>query len=229
MTNLSRLALILPLGLLLIACGDDGGGVGGDGGDLSPCGFEDRYLPYQAGYGWTYRVTDLVSGETPTKTQSLTLATDVDLGEVIVQTTSKATGTTISALKRVEDAVVRLRQEDRTSVGDLERTTLYAPGQTRLDEAADKLVVGAEWDDVYTVTVTAAAGGTPVDTVRTDHWSVLGVDVACTSPLGTFSCLHVRRVRTIGGVSDKEFFFAKGIGKIREANANQIEELLSCE
>jgi hypothetical protein len=205
------------------ACGDDGGA------EPSLCGFEDRYLPYQAGYSWNYRVTDLVTGETPSKTQSLTLETDATFGEVIIQTTSKATGTTVSALKLDQDAVLRLRQEDRNMVGDLERTTLYDPGQIRLDEAADKLVLGAEWDESYSVEVTDAAGGAPVVTSRTDHWKVLGVDEECSSPLGTFSCLHVQRTRTVGGVSDKEFFFAKGIGKVKEANANQLEELISCQ
>ncbi len=211
--------------LALTSCGDDGGG----GGDGSVCGFEDRYLPYQAGYSWTYRVTDLVSGQTPTKTQSVAMETDATLGEVFVQTTTKATGSTISALKRQGDAVVRLRQEDLTMTGVLERTTLYDPGQNRLDEAADKLVLGAEWDDNYSVTVTDALGGAPVVTARTDHWTVLGVDVDCSSPLGSFQCLHVRRQRVVGGVSDKEFFFAKGIGKVKEANVNQIEELIACE
>lgn len=229
MTSLLKIAFLPLLSLAAIACGDDGGGGGGDGGTANPCGFEDRYLPYQAGYQWTYRVTDLVSGETPTKTQALTLETDATLGEVIIQTTSKATGTTISALKREQDAVVRLRQEDRTMVGDLERTTTYDPGQTRLDEAAGRLVLDAEWDDLYEVSVTDAMGGAPVVTSRTDHWIVLGVDVECSSPLGTFECLHVRRMRTVGGVSDKEFFFAKGIGKVREANANQLEELIACQ
>lgn len=223
MKNSLHVALLLSLGLFASGCGDDGGG------SASPCGFEDRYLPYQPGYSWTYRVTDLVSGETPTKTQSLTTDTDATLGEVIVQTTNKAGGITVSALKVEQDAVIRLRQEDRTLAGDLERTTVYAPHQTRLDEAAERLVVGAEWDDVYTATVTDAIGSPAVETSRSDHWTVLGVDVDCESPLGAFKCLHVRRMRTVGGVSDKEFFFAKGIGKVKEANASQIEELIACE
>lgn len=224
MTSLHNLVFLLSLVPVVAACGDDGGDAG-----PNPCGFEDRYLPYQEGYQWTYRVTDLGSGETPTKTQALTLETDPDLGEVIIQTTSKATGTTVSALKREQDSVVRLRQEDRTMVGDLERTSVYDPGQVRLDEAPDRLVLNAEWDTVYDVTVTEVGGGAPVVTNRTDHWTVLGVDVECSSPMGSFECLHVRRVRTVGGVSDKEFFFAKGIGKVREENANQLEELIGCE
>ena len=45
---------------------------------------------------------------------------------------------------------------------------------------------------------------------------------------GTFSCLHLRRTRTEGGVAVKEFFFARGIGKIREIGDNVLEELTAC-
>ncbi len=227
--------LILCSSFTLVACGSGGsdadGGTEADASDESPCGFEDRYLPYQPGYKWTYRVTNLGNPEVTTKSQQLTTETDAELGAVIVQTTSKGTGTTISALKIVGDAVVRLRQIDQDVLGALERTTVYDPGQTRLDEAAARLMVGAAWDDVYTVTVTDELG-VPVpgsSGQRTDHWEVLGVDVPCSSPLGEFSCLEVRRQRTVGGVSDKKFFFAKGIGKVKEVNANQVEELVSCE
>lgn len=234
LNHVPRLLLSLSLTTgALAACGSDdsggGDGVDGGGGGENPCGFEDRYLPYQPGYQWTYRVTDLGNPEVTTKSQALTMETDPDLGPVIVQTTTKGTGTTISALKRVADSVLRLRQEDRDTLGALERTTTYDPGQNRLDEAAEHLVLGAEWDDVYTVTVADAAGAPVSSGERTDHWEVLGIDVECSSPLGDFTCLHLRRQRTAGGISDKQFFYAKGIGKVKEVNANQIEELVSCE
>ncbi len=217
-------------GVALTGCGGgDDDGSGADAGADGPCGFEDRYLPYQAGYQWSYRVTDLGNPAVTTKSQELTMEDDSELGAVIIQTTTKATGTTTSALKRQADSVVRLRQEDRDELGALERTTVYDPGQNRLDEAPSNLVLGAEWDDVYTVTVTDASGAPVSSGERTDHWEVLGVDVECSSPLGDFTCLHLRRQRIAGGVSDKQFFYAKGIGKVREVNANQVEELVSCE
>ena len=232
--SISRALLLFSIALggsALVGCGgdDDDTGAGADAGADGPCGFEDRYLPYQAGYQWTYRVTDLGNPDVTTKTQALTMEIDDDLGPVIVQTTTKATGTTISALKREADSVLRLRQEDRDELGALERTTVYDPGQNRLDEAPANLVLGAEWDDVYTVTVTDAAGAPVSSGERTDHWEVLGVDVDCSSPLGDFTCLQVRRQRIVGGVSDKQFFYAKGIGKVKEVNANQVEELVSCQ
>lgn len=235
MKTMKYLSLAMAVALVS-ACGSDDPSTDPDGGADTPdakpgtsvCGFEDRFLPYQPGYKWTYRVTDLTTPGSTNKSQTLTMETDPELGEVIVQTTNKGTGSTVSALKRIDEAVVRLRQLDLDGTGTLERTTTYDPGQNRLDEASAHLVLGAEWDDDYSLTV-EKVGDAPVVGSRTDHWKVLGVDVDCESPLGSFKCLHVQRVRTAGGISDKQFFFAKGIGKIKEVNASQIEELVSCE
>jgi len=227
-----NIKLVFVIGLA--ACGGDT-----DGGDIpdaqvtdstpgaSPCGFEDRYLPFQPGYKWTYKVTDLSSPGTRDKSQILTMENDPELGEVIIQTTNKGNGATVSALQRIGDAVVRLRQLDLDVASVLERTTTYDPGQNRLDEAAENLVLGAKWDDVYSLSV-AKVGSPVVEGQRTDSWEVLGVDVDCDSPFGTLKCLQLRRIRTAGGISDKQFFFAKGVGKIKEVNASQIEELVSC-
>ena len=50
----------------------------------------------------------------------------------------------------------------------------------------------------------------------------------CDSPMGEFSCLRVRRTRITGGMAEKEFHFARGIGKVREVGSNQLEELTAC-
>jgi hypothetical protein len=178
----------------------------------------------------------LVDGDIFTKTQSLQAGTDPIFGDVIVQTTNKANGSTVSALQVVQnamqDAVVRLQQEDRSAADTLERTTTYDAGQTRLDEHPDKIVLDAVWQETYTASVVEATGIPPdTSTERTDAWTVLGVDVECISPLGAFECLHLRRVRTVMGnvSSSKEFFFAKGVGKVKEANGSILEELVACE
>jgi hypothetical protein len=225
MSYLRFSSLFLCAGLLTAGCGDDGGGGGGDaGGDENPCGFEDRYLPYQPGYQWSYKVTDILTGDVTTKSQ--VLAAD---GADIVQTTTKSSGSTVSTLRVEDDTVLRLVQEDRDQAGALERTTVYDPGQKRLDESPNQITVGATRDDNYTATITLAVGGTPVVEPRTDSWEVLGVDAECTTSLGSFQCLHVKRTRTAGGTSVKEYFFARGIGKVKEVNPNQHEELIGCE
>jgi hypothetical protein len=213
--------------LLLLACG---GGDGDDGGDGNPgvaCFDSDRYLPYEVGNAWTYKITDLTSGATATKEQSLSQTDDPELGTVIVQTTGKLKGTTRSLLALEGDRVVRYVQEDLDTAGTLERTTVYDPGQIRIDESPARLVKGAAWDESYDVTTTPT-GGVSTTVATVDRFEVIDVDVPCTSPLGDFECLRLRRTRTAGGVADKEFFFARGVGKVKESGDSQLEELTSC-
>ncbi|HUS67089.1 MAG TPA: hypothetical protein VMZ28_21275 [Kofleriaceae bacterium] len=225
--------LVSVAAVLLAACGgggdDDSDGSGADGGGEGECGFDgDSYLPYEVGYTWTYRLTDLGSGERATKEQRIDEEMEhPDFGSVVVQVTGKLSGETVSLARRDGDRVIRFQQEDYDSTGALERTTTYDPGQIRIDETAAHLEVDAEWDESYTETTVDDLG---VETVveTTDHWTVLGVDEECESPLGTFSCIRLRKTRTEGGVAEKEFHFARGIGKIREVGANQLEELTAC-
>lgn len=211
------------------ACGSDPGGGGADGGGSSPCGFEDRYLPYQVGYSWGYQVTDLGSGERSDKNQEIMPEVDdPELGPVLVQRTEKSTGATVSYLVREDAAVIRLRQEDYDELDMLQRTTDYDPGQTRLDESSEHLAEGAMWDTPYAVTVYDETGTLVGTTDRIDSWEILGTGVECESPLGTFECLHVRRIRTVGGIADKQYWFARGVGKVKELGSNQLEELVSC-
>ena len=217
------------LGVLVsLGCGGGDEDVG-DNGSTVECGYEDRYLPYQVGYQWTFRVSELSTGDRKTKSQVvMPEISDPVLGTVLVQETSKNNGTTRSLLVRAGDAVRRLRQEDYNAAGELQRTTEYDPGQNRLDEAPANLSVGATWQETYTETEYDGLGVMTSAVTTVDNWEVLGVDVECTSPFGVFSCLHVRRLRTEGGVADKQFWFARGIGKVREQGPSQIEELTGC-
>ena len=232
--NTLSVGLAVSLSSMALACGgdddDDGNAGGADSGPGdSVCGFSDRFLPFEDGYSWTYRVTSLGTPEVVTKSQSLTAETDPVLGDVLVQVTEKDNGTTVSKFQLDGEAVLRRLQEDRDATGALEKTTTYDPGQLRIDEASDRITLGAEWDSIYEVVQTDSTGFELSRGSTTDHWEVLGVDVDCSSPLGDFKCLQLRRQRTAGGISDKQYFFAKGIGKVKEVNANQVEELVSCE
>ena len=208
---------------------DPGGDAGGDGG-AGVCGFAgDAYLPYAAGNTWTYRLTDLDSGQRATKEQRIDPEIDDPVyGAVLVQVTGKVNGETISLTRREGDRVLRFRQEDHDATGALERTTIYDPPQIRIDETGEHLALGAAWDEAYAETVTDPQGTELSRTDTVDHLEVLGVDDPCDSPMGEFRCLRVRRTRLQGGVAEKEFHFARGIGKIREVGSNQLEELTAC-
>ncbi|HWM86194.1 MAG TPA: hypothetical protein VNO33_10165, partial [Kofleriaceae bacterium] len=212
--------------------GGDGGDDGGDGGDDGgvDCGFEgEDYLPYAVGHTWTYRLTDLDDGERATKDQVIEPEMNhPDYGPVVVQVTGKLNGETISLARKEGDRVLRFQQEDRDATGALERTTIYEPPQIRIDESSEHLEVGAEWDEAYTEIVLDPDGVELMRLDTLDHMEILGIDDPCDSPMGEFSCLRVRRTRLEGGVAEKEFHFARGIGKIREVGSNQLEELTAC-
>lgn len=216
------LTILLAALALTTACGEDGG-TGSD------CGFDgNAYLPYAVGYTWTYQVTDLGDGSRTQKSQTITsMMTDATFGDVLVQETTKATGRTINLTKVESETVTRYRQEDYDETGAFERATEYDPKKLRLDMTAANTTVGAKWDETYTAIEKDMSGAETGRVSRVDNWEVMGVDVDCTSPFGSFKCLHIRRVRTMGGVADKEFYFAKGIGKVREVGG-QLEELTGC-
>ncbi len=209
-----------------LGCGDGGDG----GGTSSECGFENRYLPFAPGNTWEYRVTDLGTGIRSVKMQSLAAARVTDdgfPGEMFIeQTTIKATGKTVGKLQVKGDSVVRFVQEDFDDLGVSERVTVYNPGKLRLDESAERLMAGAMFTESYVATVTNATGSTP--TSFTENWELISESAPCRSPLGSFDCIVVRRTRTMGGTSTKDFYFAEGIGKVREEGTNQLEELTAC-
>lgn len=221
----SQIAIVLCVSLAACAADDGGGGVT----DPDACGFDsDRYLPYEVGMTWSYQVTDLGSGERKVKDQSLDGEIDDPVhGQVLVQITGKLAGSTRSLLQVNGDRVERFVQEDRDANDGIERTTTYDPPQIRIDESADRITMGATWEETYVETV-EEPGTATVMVTNTDSWEVVGVDVTCEVPLGSFECLHFRRTRTEGGLAIKDFYFARGVGKVRETGDNQTEELSAC-
>ena len=238
---MSMRTIALAATLALAACGGGSGGddgdaddtgddSGDDGGDAVDCDFDsDDYLPYAAGFTWSYRLTDLDDGERAIKEQRIEPEMiHPDYGPVVVQVTGKINGETISLTRKEGDRVLRFQQEDRDASGALERTTIYDPPQIRIDESSERIELGAAWDEAYTEIVLDPEGVEIMRVDTVDHSEVLGVDDPCDSPMGEFSCLRVRRTRLAGGVADKEFHFARGIGKIREVGSNRLEELTAC-
>ena len=59
---------------------------------------------------------------------------------------------------------------------------------------------------------------------KTENWTVEAVDVQISVGAGTFTCLQIRKQDAGGGV-DKVYWFARGVGKIKETGGQ--EEALS--
>ena len=231
--------LVLFTTLLLAACGGngsgDGGGPDGNPGVTNECregasATSDSLLPMEVGDIWRYQVTEVGTGNPPyTKRQELTeeMTPPDEIEPVIVQLTTKATGQTVNWLRRTGDQIVRVRQEDYDQAGLLERITVYEPPKLRLDESPERIAVGASFDESYTAVVYDPAGVETGRTPTVDHWVVVSDDTPCDTPWGTLSCVQIHRETTQGGISIKDYYFARGYGKVRE-DGGQIEELTDC-
>jgi hypothetical protein len=181
-----------------------------------------RWLPMATGNTWTYLVTPL-GAPAETKTQTVMALQEVP-GKTGVTAyfvvTEKIDGRTESWQEDRGDRIVRHREVSFDSLGAMNGLELYEPYKLRVDETAEHTMVGAAWTDVYQETID---GGAPVS--RASNWTVEAVAEAVTVPAGTFTCLKVRRMGTEFGQSDKRFWFAQGVGKIKE-EGDQIEELM---
>lgn len=241
-------ALLAVVSMGAAACGGSGGNMGVDGGvDADPGGdappamtgdceaggrsSSDHYLPMAVGDEWRYEVVDQFAGGPPAAKSQRMEREFVPEGldaPVFLQITQNASGTTENWLRRQDDAVVRLQQQDFDILGNLERTTTYLPSRLRLDETPDRLVKGATWSESWVRLVEDPTG---IETKRetvSDQWTVIDVDVDCETGWGLqLRCLHVGRVRIEGGVSQKEYYFARGYGKVLEVGA-VTETLTGC-
>lgn len=100
----------------------------------------------------------------------------------------------------------------------------YTPFKLRVDEDSARLTPGASFTTTHTEAVTDVATGATTMSDKVEQWTVEAVDEAITVPAGTFCALRVRRTVAATG-SIKTYWFARGVGKIRESGAGQTEEL----
>jgi hypothetical protein len=226
MTMLIRVLLFASL-LAAAACG------GGEGDpDAVICETSGRYLELTTGATWAYRVTDASNVRTD-KTQTVGPFEDVGgdkAGTMAFRlTTTKGAlgnGLTISWQEDTGSGVIRHREQDMS--GSTQSDEIYAPFRTRIDETPAHTATGAAWQENYTETVTVT-GLPPMMIAKVEDWSVIAVDEVVSVPAGTFCALHVHRESMAGGIdgSVKDYWFARGVGKVKETGVNQTEELAS--
>jgi hypothetical protein len=134
----------------------------------------------------------------------------------------------VSTLISDGDLVLRVHREEHDSVG-LTAILDYDPGFLRASEAWTEVGIMEEF--LYERTAYDANGQNPMVEPRGHTFEVLALDEEVTVPAGTFNCVKVERVRTVGFEAGTLaiFWFAPGVGKVREERPleMEVEELIS--
>jgi len=189
----------------------------------------NRYFPMAIGAKWTYKVNN--KGVIGTKVQEVLGYEDVGglkagVMAYKVQSNKPSGKKTISWQKDDGFSLVRHREHTFAANGSQETEEFYLPGKLRLDETSAHTVLGASYHYIYTEKVHDFVLAANTSLLKDEVWTVEAVDFAVTVPAGTFNCMQLHKTNASTG-SDKRYWFAKGVGKVKEQSANQTEELVS--
>lgn len=200
------------------------------GTDTTNTGMDPESLcPMVDGAQWSYVITNTggqVLGMDVTEFSATTFA-----GQQAIDQTDEpdAQGEwSVSTLVQQGDEVFRVHREELDSLGTTGSFD-YDPGFLRCSEAWT--AVGGPQEYLYDRTAYDANGQNPSTEPRGHTFEVVAVGEMVTVPAGTFECVKVERVRTVGTEAGALvwFWFAPGVGKVREERPieMEIEELVS--
>lgn len=225
--------LVALSSVILLACGggasDSQVPPSGDGDACDDPG-QGRYFPLATGNQWTYKVTDRDTGVVTTKTQMVGALETLDGDKAGIEAfrldTQKAGGNVTSWQEDTGDGVLRHREIDMA--GGTQTEEVYDPYKLRIDEVAEHIASGASWTETYTERITDTATQQVHDNGKTEQWTVESEGESITVEAGTFCAMRLRKQSTgVSGSSDKTYWFARGVGKIREDDGARLEELSS--
>lgn len=216
--------------------GSDGGGGGGGGaadggggGDDGGGGDTGRYFPLEVGASWTYRVTDVSDASVSSKSQTVEAFEDVGGDKAGVMAfrmrSEKDNGYTLSWQEDTGTAVIRHREESYDLADVFESEDWFTPYKLRIDESNAHVELDATFSDSYTEdSIDHTNGDLLTSTTKSEDWVVEAVDDEIDVPAGTFVCLRLFRSND-GTGTQKRYWFARGVGKVKETGGAQIEEL----
>jgi hypothetical protein len=219
--------------LLLAACGEEQAGEGTPDAGSTACATPaaERLLPLAVGRRWTYQVSE-DGGPATIKATTVEILEDVGgtkAGTVAYRVrTEKIDGVTVSWQEDTCDGIVRHREQSFDLAGALDSDQYYVPGKPRVDDTAAHRTAGATWVTEYTEVEEDPVTGAIKTTSKADRWTVEAVDEEVTVPAGTYRALRLHRVGEEDGQAEKRYWFAPGVGKLRE-EGSQLEELAAVE
>jgi hypothetical protein len=209
--------------------GDGDGGGDGDGDGDAGWDIETSLYPLVDGAQWSYLVT--TTGGQVLKMDVVEAHETVWNGSQaweFVDEPNNEDEWNSSILMRVGDLVARVHRKemlDQTPTAIID----YDPGFARVSEAWT--TVGMMEELLYERVAYDGDGLNPDVEARGHTFEVLAVDEEVTVPAGTFDCVKIERVRTVGTESGLVvwYWYAPGVGKVREERPEEmeIEELVS--
>jgi hypothetical protein len=231
-----RIPILASLFALVLAPAGCGGSNGGSGEPTpsateTPTPSADSYEPLATGNSWSYDETDTQTGTTRTKTVTVGNWGTVGGSHAGVSAfevdTARSGGGKKDWQADLGSQIVRYREQTLKPDGSPKNNSDFDPEKLRVDRA--QITPGATWTEDYTETLLDADTG---ETQSFNHhvtWTVVAVDEQVTVPAGTFPCVELHRVSQ-GDVtegSDKTFWFAKGVGKVKEVDTGISSEVLT--
>ncbi len=185
-------------------------------------------FPLKTGNSWSFRTTK--GSEVGNKTQTVGALEMVGgagpksstMAFKMLTTKDDGMDKTESWQAEVDGKIVRYRERAyAASNGALEIEEYWEPYKLRID--GTQLAVGTTYTEQYRETK-ILTGETPATANSSDVWKVVAVDEKVTVPAGTFTAVVIEKV---GGTSSKRYWFARGVGKVKEQSGAQLEELTS--
>jgi hypothetical protein len=180
------------------------------------------------GAKWTYNATDPATGATG-QTESVVVALE-DVGGTKTGTTAyrvrstTLSGSVINWQQDLGTSVVREREQFFDDRGQMTSEYFFWPSRLRLDESAGHVKTGASWTENHTATVAMPAGSAAQTVSFSVTWTVEADNETVIVPAGTFSsCLRIHRVVTGYASTDETHYFARHVGKVKEAGAEPRE------
>jgi len=128
-------------------------------------------------------------------------------------------------------AIVRYRDDIYAAGGTttLLSSSVYAPAKGRVDLATGHLETGAIYSETFTETVTdvGPTGNSTSSSSKSYEWKVVDANEAITVPAGTFKALHLQKFNGNSKALDKDYWFVRGVGKVKETSEAGRTELLT--
>jgi hypothetical protein len=185
------------------------------------------YHPLADGAWWDYQHADWVERVTLT-------ATDLDGESAFVMTDSpnpKDKVRSDAALVERDGRVLRVfKQEylvEPNAAAVLKSSVAYGVGFTRFDENWAQQAVGFKETPEYERVETPAGGAAKLPEARRHSFEILSLSEQVSTPVGNFDCIKIRRTKDwqaeeegvdASDAQPKVFWFARGVGKVRELN-----------